>query len=191
MKLCLALLALLPLSALAGSPGNVKNFKPVMPGVLYRGGGLGEKAPLNQNALDGLCNAGFTESVYGYRTGWTGTKTTTCNDEAGNTRLTYESLQWDNPKSLPPMLRELHDIIRSGRGKMYVHCWYGVHASGYLATIALMQFCGLSGEQGVAYWNSHVPAKIQYPKVQEMIRKFRPLPGLEISDADRSRVCPK
>ena len=58
-------------------------------------------------------------------------------------------------------------------------------------TAALMQFCDLSGEEGVTYWNSNVAKTIQYPKVQQMIRAFKPYPELEISAEQQARVCPK
>lgn len=201
MKTLVALLLAISTSALAAPPsGNltkeipgankryngIKNFKMVMPGVLYRGGGTGEKVPLGNAQLDALCADGFTNANYAYKTGWTGTKTSSC----GGTRLDYEYRQWDNAGALKSTLAEIHDIIRAGRGAMYVHCWYGVHASGYVVTTALMQFCGYNAEQAVAYWNSNVPAKLQYPKVQQMIRAFKPYREFEISSSDQARVCP-
>jgi hypothetical protein len=99
--------------------------------------------------------------------------------------------RWDYPSEVRSVLESLHRIIQEGRGAMYVHCWYGVHASGYIAAVALMQFCGFSPEAAVEYWNSNVAASIRYEKVQNMIRAFKPYPDLEISPGLQARVCPR
>lgn len=166
---------------------GIKNFKMVMPGVLYRGAGTGEKEPLESSSLQALCEDGFSSAVYSYRSGWNGDTSLRCNSG----ELAYTAKQWDREPSARTMLQELHSIIKNQRGAMYVHCWYGVHASGYLAAIALMQFCHYSPEQAVAYWNSNVPSSIQYPKVQEMIRRFQTYADLQISTEERNRVCPR
>lgn len=182
----LALLALVyALPSASASPGNVKNFKPVLSGVLYRGGGNGGKAPLSRDSLNGLCESGVASAVYAYRTGWTGETSVSC----GGKSLRYTYAQWDRPAGADALLKEVYQSIQRGTGSVYVHCWYGVHASGYLAAIALRQFCGLSGEQAVAYWNGHVPPSIRYPKVQKMIRDFQPSPRYEISPEQRAKAC--
>lgn len=165
---------------------GLDNFKMVMPGVLYRGGGTGPRTPLATAPLQALCNEGFSAAVYVYGKGWRGARSVNC----GNGQLTYVSKRWDHLNEQREILEELHDIIQRGRGAMYVHCWYGVHASGYIVATALMQFCGLSSAQAVAYWNSNVPRTIQYPKVQARIRAFKPYSDLQISAAERTRVCP-
>lgn len=165
---------------------GLKNVKMVMPGVLYRGGGTGGKSPMGSSQSTALCEDGFSSAVYGYRTGWSGDHSVQC----GSGSLNYSSRQWDKSSAGEAMLRELHSIIQNGSGPMYVHCWYGVHASGYLAAIALMQFCGYDANQAVDYWNSNVPASIRYRKVQDMIRNFRPLGELQISGEQQARVCP-
>jgi hypothetical protein len=85
----------------------------------------------------------------------------------------------------------LHKIIVDKKGAMFVHCWYGVHASGTLAATALRQFCGLSGDQAVRYWESTVPSRsLWYPTVLNAVRSFKPDPVLNISQEDKERVCP-
>ena len=191
LALCLALLmGAVSTSAIAApsanSYGGLKNVKTVMPGVLYRGGGAGGRTPIGEAQLDALCEGGFSHATYAYKTGWTGTKNVSC----GNNRINYEYRQWDSASALKSTFRDLHDIIRGGSGAMYVHCWYGVHASGYVSALALMQFCGYSSEEAVAYWKKHVPAKLQYQKVIDKIRQFQPHKEFEISSGDRARVCP-
>lgn len=194
MKTLLALLLGLTTAALTAPSahavgnnfGGLKNVKVVMPGVLYRGGGAGGRVPMGPAQLDALCESGFSNATYAYKTGWTGSQNVSC----GSNRISYDYRQWDNSGAVKTTLRDLHDIIRSGSGAMYVHCWYGVHASGYVAAVALAQFCDYSPEQAVEYWKKHVPTKLQYPKVIDMIRKFQPYKEFEISAGERARVCP-
>ncbi|MGH9875561.1 MAG: hypothetical protein ACRD9S_24150 [Pyrinomonadaceae bacterium] len=167
------------------------NYKTVMPGVLYRGsssGAKGQKAPLTAASAQALCQDGFDAVVYAYGTGWSGgDKSIKC----ANGQLTYTVKRWDHSDEVKAVLKEIHNIIQDGHGAMYLHCHYGVHASGFEVTAALMQFCGLSGEEGVKYWNSNVAKTIQYPKVQQMIRAFKPYSELKISAEQQARVCPK
>ncbi len=179
-------LFLLLVPVLAQAEYGLKNFKPVMPGVLYRGGGNGEREPMSSASRQGLCAAGFSSAYYLYNTGWQGESMTTC--AGGSLRYDYKS--WDRSSGQEAILTDLYRIITEGRGPMYVHCWYGVHASGLIAAIALKQFCGYSDKAAVDYWDSHVPRSIRYPKVQEKVRAFRPDPRLEISAEQRARVCP-
>lgn len=170
---------------------GVSNYKTVMPGVLFRGGSStaikGQQAPLTSSSQEALCSDGFDAAVYAYSKGWKGgDKSVSCNGG----QLTYTLKRWDRPAELREVLQTLRDIIVEKKGAMYVHCYFGVHASGYIVTTALMQFCGLSANEGVAYWNSNVAKSIQYEKVQKMIRSFEPYSDLTISAADRARVCP-
>ena len=167
---------------------GVNNFKMVIPGVLYRGGGTGPQAPLTSAPLQALCADGFVAAVYAYGKGWQGgPRSVSC----GAGQLTYVSKRWDHPDEQHEIMKRLHSIIQEGHGAMYVHCWYGIHASGYIAATALKQFCGLSDERAVAYWNSNVPQKIQYPAVRAKVRGFKPFPELQITAEQQARVCPK
>lgn len=166
---------------------DLYNFKEVLPGVLYRGGGEGEREPLSHSTLQTLCNQGFESAVYVYNTGWQGEQNISCASSA----LNYSYHQWDSQRQQRQILEQLYDTIQNQRGPMYVHCWYGVHASGLVAAISLMQFCGYSGEQAVQYWNEHVPRSIQYARVQNKIRAFEVYPDLRISSDAQARVCPQ
>ncbi len=164
-------------------------FRMVMPGTLYRGGSSGSKGPLSNSSLQALCKDGFKVAAYVYGSGWNHSNTTqliTCNKN----EMSYLMRRWDHPREVHQLLEKLHHLITTEEGPMYVHCWYGVHASGYVATVALMQFCNLSPAQGVAYWNSNVPQKLQYTKVQNRIRNFKPDPALQLTSEQQARVCP-
>ena len=70
---------------------KTRAFKTVIPGLLYRGGGAGGKVPLTQEALKGLCEAGFSLAVYGYTEGFRGTQQIQCTDSISGQQntLTY------------------------------------------------------------------------------------------------------
>ena len=68
-----------------GGGVGLTHFRVVMPGVLYRGGTEGPRAsvdgprrPLQNQSLQALCRAGFSQAVYAYRTGWNGTEKSHC-----------------------------------------------------------------------------------------------------------------
>lgn len=168
---------------------GVTYFRMVMPGVLYRGGNEVPKnrKQLGNGALQNLCSDGFDAVVYAYSDKTLNTaKPVSC----GGNSLSYVSKPWNTPKAIYDTLKELRDIIHDGKGAMYVHCWYGTHASGYVATAALMQFCGLSNEEGVNYWNMNVAPAIRYPKEHARIRAFKRYGDLTITPEQQQRVCP-
>jgi hypothetical protein len=172
---------------------GVSYLRMVMPGVLYRGGSTAgtekAKAPLQSSSQQALCNDGFQAIVYGYGNNWRGGSGVTVTCAKG--QATYVSKRWDHPNEIHDVMKELHNVIVQRNGAMYVHCWYGVHASGTLAATALRQFCGLSGDQAVRYWESTVtPSSLWYPNVISAIRNFQPDPALNISQEDKERVCP-
>jgi hypothetical protein len=182
-----------------GDGVGLTHFRVVMPGVLYRGGtegpraaGDGPRRPLQNQSLQALCKAGFSQAVYAYRTGWNGSENVSC---AGNS-LQYDYHQWDNRAALKKVFTKLHEIITQGQGAMYVHCWYGLHASGFISATALAQFCGSAGwdsRKAAEYWDSVIPPKIRYPKEHDQVASFVRFtdPELQISVQDATRVCPQ
>lgn len=161
---------------------GLQNFKTVMPGALYRGGSTGGRNPMNDSALQGLCEDGFSTAVFLYGRG-SSDRNMSCS--RGNT--SYKNISMSKDKKI---LGLIYNAIQNGSGPVYVHCWYGVHASGYIAAVALRQFCGYSAEQAVSYWNASVPKSIRYPKVQNQIRNFVPDPGMRLSGGQASKYCP-
>jgi hypothetical protein len=160
-----------------------------MPRVLYRGGTEGPRAgvdgprrPLQDQSLKALCKAGFSQAVYAYRTGWNGTENVSC---AGNS-VQYEYHRWDNRAALKQVFAKLHEIITQDKGATYVHCWYGMHASGFISATALAQFCdtvGWDSRRAAEYWDSVIPPKIRYPKEHDQVANFVQFtdPELQIS----------
>ena len=57
---------------------GIRDYREVMPGVLYRGGANNGRGPLNQNQLDALCEEGMGTAYYLYSTGFHGPSVTHC-----------------------------------------------------------------------------------------------------------------
>jgi hypothetical protein len=84
---------------------------------------------------------------------------------------------------------------------MLVHCWNGWHASGITSALVLRQFCGINGDEAVAYWNCNTDGACIGPKgsaeaksfnkIRARIRAFTPYEDLKISNEIRDKVCPK
>jgi hypothetical protein len=78
------------------------------------------------------------------------------------------------------------------RGGLYLHCWNGWHASGYMSAIALIQFCGMSHSDAVDYWNRNtdgVNSGSHYESIREKIRNFKRIDRLKLSEALQHEVC--
>ena len=57
---------------------GIRDYREVMPGVLYRGGANNGRGPLNQNELDALCEEGMGTAYYLYSTGFHGPSVIHC-----------------------------------------------------------------------------------------------------------------
>jgi hypothetical protein len=167
---------------------NTRNFKTVIPGLLYRGGGAGGRVPLSQEALKALCAAGFSLAVYGYSEGFRGTQQIQCNNSLSGEQntLTYIAGEASKLAFEQDVMNRIQTVVGNpNAGPVFVHCWNGDHASGELASFALRQFCGWSGPAATAYWsrNQHGAAPIS------RIGKFNPNPALGIAQEDRAVLC--
>jgi hypothetical protein len=169
-------------------PPKTRAFKTVIPGLLYRGGGAGGKVPLSQEALKGLCEAGFSLTVYGYTEGFRGTQQIQCTNTISGEQntLTYIAGEASKLAFEQDVMNRIQTVVANpNAGPVFVHCWNGDHASGELASFALRQFCGWSGPAATAYWsrNQHGAAPIS------RIGKFNPNPALGIAEEDRAVLC--
>lgn len=166
--------------------GGILDFREVMPDVLYRGGSGGGRTPLNNSQLQYLCSEGVGASYYLYSKGFRGNSEHSCN---GNS-MSYRQKNW-NDSGMLEVHRAVHSSIKSGQRPVFIHCWYGIHATGMVAATALMQFCDVDAETAVKYWKVGIAPSLQYPKVIAMIRNFKANPALKLSSAEKSRYCPR
>jgi hypothetical protein len=86
-----------------------------------------------------------------------------------------------------------NDVINGSAGAVYLHCYYGVHASNTLAQMALMQFCGISKEQAKSNWDvidiyDSLGAKGRRRQFQK-IDEFNPFPEFQLTAQQRSQIC--
>lgn len=161
---------------------GLRDFRVVIPGVLYRGGNSGGgQIPLKEVGLKALADKGFSASVYMYPYAW---------NQAPQNKYGVDYTNFGpnikDRAAIKSFLTKVKDIIENKKGPMYVHCWNGWHASGEMAAYALMQFCGMNGEQAQEYWFANVPNG----RVLR-IKSFKIFDDLRISAEDSARICPR
>ncbi|THD82422.1 hypothetical protein E7811_15375 [Aliigemmobacter aestuarii] len=184
-------------SALVGKSGHspaagLAFVRPVLSGVLYRAGFKGgdkERDGLSSGQREELCGAGFSSARYVDF----GKNTKYGNTSCSTGKMTYASAKSTSPSEV---MQELHGIIKDpGRGPMLVHCMWGVHSSGAISAMALVQFCGWSEERAKAYWNDARNGADCSDGCDAWIDHhfdhFKFNAALTISDAERAAICPK
>ncbi len=176
--------------ALRKNAHGVGQFGEVLKDALYRGGQIqsGEAAaqsPLTDSQLTKLCDQNFGEAVYLYNTGFRGPVSKTCSQGSIN----YSSISWAG--NTHAIMEKIYQSITATHKPVFIHCWWGIHATGSVAATALMQFCHATPDQAVEYWKVGIAPVLQYPKVMDQIRAYRSDPSLELSATDRARVCPQ
>lgn len=174
------------------SPADGLAFvRPVLTGVMYRAGFQGgdkQRTGLSTPQRIQLCNAGFSEAFYADFGKNTDYGRTSC----GSGALTYESARSSRPSAV---MKAVYDAITGNSGPVLVHCMWGVHASGALSAMALVQFCDWSEARAKAYWNS---ARNGAPCsggcdgwIDAKFAKFKVDPALTISAEQKAAICPK
>jgi hypothetical protein len=174
-----------------GLPG-MAFVRPVLSGVLYRAGFRGgdkDRSGLSGEQRAALCEAGFSGARYvdfGTRTAF---GETVC--DAGS--LDYRKSRSSDTRNL---MQDIHSVIRNpDKGPILVHCMWGVHSSGAVSAMALVQFCAWSEEQAQKYWNdarNNAPCSGGCDEwIAAKFKNFRPDPALEISAAEQRAICPR
>jgi hypothetical protein len=204
---------------------GLRNLRAVLPGVVYRSGANNafrdlykEKPrngvnPLPPEGLTNLCQEGFSAAIYLYDDHYSTAKVST----ACNIRPDVASAQPPNTLSYLDKLplskagdAVVRDILQMVHAKltgaadprpMLVHCYNGWHASGITSALVLRQFCGVNGDDAVAYWNCNTDGVCSgkkdskeaksYNKIRARIRAFKAYDDLKITTEIRDKVCPK
>jgi hypothetical protein len=136
-----------------------------------------------------LCEAGFSSARYiDYGK----------NTDFGTTSCKAGEMSYAPGKSTRPadVMQELHDIIKNpGRGPMLVHCMWGVHSSGAISAMALVQFCGWSEARAKAYWddarNGADCSDGCEAWIDHHFDTFAFNPNLKLNAAEQAAICPK
>ena len=176
------------------APGAVDGmtfFRPVLSGVLYRSGFKGgdkNRTGLSSGQRKELCEKGFSKAFYADFGKSTDYGKTSCS--AGT--LDYESARSSRPSAV---MKAIHEVIeKQNEGPVLVHCMWGVHASGALSAMALVQFCDWSEERAKKYWNyarNNAPCGGGCDKwIDNKFKHFKVDPSLKISSAQKAAICP-
>ncbi|WP_380055090.1 hypothetical protein ACFE33_14945 [Falsihalocynthiibacter sp. SS001] len=176
----------------AGNVDGMTFYRPVLSGVLYRAGFSGgdkSRTGLSQQQRQTLCNAGYSKGFYADFGKNTKYGATSC----ANGSFDYEAARSSRPSSV---MKAVHDVIKSPNdGPVLVHCMWGVHSSGALSAMALVQFCGWSEGRAKQYWNetrNGAPCSGGCDKwIDAKFSNFSVASDLKITDAERAAICPK
>lgn len=118
-------------------------MRPILKGVLYRGGFDSTKGQgvatggMTATHQKTLCSKGITHSFSYLDFGTNQISGRTCGP--ANTAWEYER---GDEQNYTKFLTSVWNAINDKTSKIFVHCRWGVHASGFAATAALHQFCG-------------------------------------------------
>ncbi len=164
--------------------------KAVLKGVFYFGGSDRKREALSSNYQGLLCSEGFSQAYSVYTSV---DKTASCSEG----ELNYNHIGTPKADGARPRLvmQSIYNVIKAGGslGPIYLHCYYGVHASNSFAQMALKQFCGISNDQAVANWNKvnlyDSLDAANKAKQLDIIRSFKPYAEFAITADERSTVC--
>ncbi len=184
---------------------GTRNMRPILHGVAYRGGAnnyyhkldkRNNHNPIPLDGMHGLCQEGFSKGIYLYRENFEESPlgdTCNCIDSTLN-KLEYEQRDYYDSLHVYDMLKSTYEAAtKSEVGPVYLHCWNGWHASGFIAAVILKQFCDFSDWDAVNYWDLGTDGANTSPRYQtqrERIKKFQSYPEFEISDSLKNCLCP-
>ena len=184
---------------------GTRNMRPILHGVAYRGGAnnyyhktdkRNNHNPIPLDGMHGLCQEGFSKGIYLYRENFEESPlgdTCNCIDSTLN-RLEYEQRDYYDSLHVYDMLKSTYEAATLPEvGPVYLHCWNGWHASGFIAAVILKQFCDYSDWDAVNYWDLGTDGANTSPRYQtqrERIKKFEPYPEFAISDSLKGCLCP-
>lgn len=184
---------------------GTRNMRPILHGAAYRGGAnnyyhLSDKRnnhnPIPLDGMNGLCKEGFSKGVYLYRENFEGSPigdTCNCANDSWN-KFEYYQKDYFDPNHVRDMLEMVYESATVDTvGPVYLHCWNGWHASGFISAVILKQFCAYSNWDAVNYWDLGTDGANTSPRYQtqrENIKAFEPYPEFEISDSLRDCLCP-
>lgn len=181
---------------------GVRNFRQVLKGILYRGGAnnsynkygkRNNQNPLPTMGLKNLCNQGFGAAVYLYETNFsTAPAQLNCKTiDSESNQLQYHQLTAANENNTSVYLEMIYKAIKgTAASPVYMHCWNGWHASGLVASLALKQFCGLSGKQALSYWMQNTDGNTEgYESIKKRIVDFQPSKQFQITPEEKAQIC--
>ena len=178
---------------------GTRNFRTILHGIAYRGGGnnyyhstnkRNNKNPLPNDGLNNLANLNFRSAVYLYNVNFE-TAPTKIESKNGNV-LNYYQIGGNNEKDVRALIKMTFESLDDvNKGPVYLHCWNGWHQSGYVSALLLRQFCDLGPEEAVYYWKNNTDTwNNGYDRIKSAIRSFIPYTDFQISSEIKQAVCP-
>lgn len=179
---------------------GTRNMRVILHGVAYRGGANNyynkfmkrdNHNPLPNEGLINLANQGFSKAIYLYSKNFSSSKKIFVND-SGTDTLHYLQNSGMNRNDLKSIMLMVFDVIKNkDEGPIYLHCWNGWHQSGYISAAILMQFCGLTNDQALRYWNQNTDGVNKgYENVKRLVSAFVPFEDIKIDDKTMKIICP-
>lgn len=184
---------------------GTRNMRPILHGVAYRGGAnnyyhktdkRNNHNPIPLDGMGGLCREGFSKGVYLYRENFEESPladTCNCIDSTLH-HFEYQQRDYYDSSHVYDMLKSTYEsATQPETGPVYLHCWNGWHASGFIAAVILKQFCDYSDWDAVNYWDLGTDGANTSPRYQtqrERIKNFEPYAEFEISDSLQNCLCP-
>ncbi|MAP01736.1 MAG: hypothetical protein CMD01_02820 [Flavobacteriales bacterium] len=184
---------------------GTRNMRPILHGVAYRGGANNyfhktqkrkNNNPLPNDGVLNLCREGFSSSVYLYKSNWDSSFSKNSCSCVNNTlnNLSYYQLNYFDSIDVDKMIHLVYNsALDSSVGPVYLHCWNGWHASGFIAAILLKQFCGYSSLDAVNYWDlctDGTNISPRYNFIRDKIKAFKPIQKYTINDSLGNLICP-
>jgi hypothetical protein len=171
---------------------GLRRYTEVVGGV-FRAGGPGGQVALPASTLQELCEKGFTQALYLYPSAGCKTcGTYTCTANGRPNQLVYRGMSFNKSST---MLQALMPSVLGQTGSTLFHCWNGVHATGQVASLARIQFCGWSNQDAADYFlkalGKSFGGLLDYERAAHAkIMNYKPDPSLAIPASAQSRVCP-
>ncbi|MDA9261906.1 OmpA family protein [Flavobacteriales bacterium] len=184
---------------------GTRNLRPILHGIAYRGGGNNyyhktdkrkNQNPLPNDGLINLCKEGFSKSIYLYQRNFDSAyNTVNCNCIDGDkNEVDYLQLDYFDNNHVREMVKMVYESAKyDSIGPVYLHCWNGWHASGYISAILLKQFCGYTNLEATSYWDIATDGANQSPRyrtIRDQINDFVPIDEFKLSDEMGNSICP-
>ncbi|MEY3850995.1 MAG: hypothetical protein RJA38_1436 [Bacteroidota bacterium] len=182
---------------------GLRNMRVVLYDILYRGGSNNfyrrEAEPKTYNShplpswgIDNLRKAGFGGAIYLYSKNFGTDYPEPVLDSLFDLGFNYSCQPDLNSDVVFTFFEEINTLIQAKKKEpLYIHCWNGWHQSGMLSAFTLMQFCGLTNQQALKYWEQNTDGAYKgYPHVKSEILKFKPFDEFKTDSITRARICP-
>jgi len=182
---------------------GVRNLRVVLHDILYRGGSNNfyrrETEPKTYNShplppwgIHNLRQAGFGGAIYLYSKNFEEDYPEPVLDSLFDLGFNYSCQPDLNRDVVFTFFEEINTLIHAEKKEpLYIHCWNGWHQSGMLSAFTLMQFCGLTNQQALKYWEQNTDGAYKgYPHVKSEILKFKPFDEFKTDSVTRARICP-